>query len=98
MDCSLPGSSILGIFQERVLEWGAIACVVELSSPKQTNKNKNLHLPPLLWKEENLIFQPLLCVTITPYKAAEMLALFLNQVVRFQGKCLWHLPVSAFAE
>ena len=25
MDCSLPGSSIDGIFQARVLEWGAIA-------------------------------------------------------------------------
>ena len=25
MDCSLPGSSIRGIFQARVLEWGAIA-------------------------------------------------------------------------
>ena len=25
MDCSLPGSSIHGIFQSRVLEWGAIA-------------------------------------------------------------------------
>ena len=25
MDCSLPGSSIYGIFQARVLEWGAIA-------------------------------------------------------------------------
>ena len=25
MDCSLPGSSILGIFQAGVLEWGAIA-------------------------------------------------------------------------
>ena len=25
MDCSLPGSSIHGIFQARVLEWGAIA-------------------------------------------------------------------------
>ena len=23
MDCSLPGSSVLGIFQARVLEWGA---------------------------------------------------------------------------
>ena len=26
MDCSLPGSSVHGIFQERVLEWGAINC------------------------------------------------------------------------
>ena len=25
MDCSLPGSFIHGIFQARVLEWGAIA-------------------------------------------------------------------------
>ena len=25
MDCSLPGSSVYGIFQARVLEWGAIA-------------------------------------------------------------------------
>ena len=25
MDCSLPGSYIPGIFQARVLEWGAIA-------------------------------------------------------------------------
>ena len=28
MDCSLPGSSIHGIFQARVLEWGAIAFFV----------------------------------------------------------------------
>ena len=25
MDCSLPGSSIHGVFQARVLEWGAFA-------------------------------------------------------------------------
>ena len=25
MDCSLPGSSVHGFFQTRVLEWGAIA-------------------------------------------------------------------------
>ena len=32
MDCSLPGSSIHGIFQARVLEWGAIAfCVIMYS-------------------------------------------------------------------
>ena len=30
MDCSLPGSSIHGIFQARVLEWGAIAFSVSL--------------------------------------------------------------------
>ena len=28
MDCSLPGSSVHGIFQARVLEWGAIAWTI----------------------------------------------------------------------
>ena len=31
MDCSLPGSSVHGIFQARVLEWGAIAFCDRLS-------------------------------------------------------------------
>ena len=38
MDCSLPGSSIHGIFRATVLEWGAIAfsllsasCIINLS-------------------------------------------------------------------
>ena len=31
MDCSLPGSSVNGIFQARVLEWGAIAFSVDYS-------------------------------------------------------------------
>ena len=29
MDCSLPGFSVHGIFQARVLEWGAIAFFVD---------------------------------------------------------------------
>ena len=36
MDCSPPGSSIHGIFQARVLEWGAIA----FSRPSRTNTKK----------------------------------------------------------
>ena len=41
MDCSLPGSSAHGIFQARVLEWGAIAFSVrgeEASVKKKTKK------------------------------------------------------------
>ena len=30
MDCSLPGSSVHGIFQARILEWGAIALAIAL--------------------------------------------------------------------
>ena len=30
MDCSLPGSSVHGIFQARVLEWGVIAFSISI--------------------------------------------------------------------
>ena len=39
MDCSPPGSSIHGIFQARVLDWGAIA----FSSPTVRNVNWYSH-------------------------------------------------------
>ena len=37
MDCSPPGSSVRGIFQARVLEWGAIAFSkeIKLAHPKE---------------------------------------------------------------
>ena len=37
MDCSLPGSSVHGIFQARVLEWGAIAFSLPIISYPQIN-------------------------------------------------------------
>ena len=40
MDCSLPGSSIRGVFQARVLEWGAIA--FSAMAYYSAIKNKNL--------------------------------------------------------
>ena len=36
MDCSLPASSVHGIFQEEVLEWGAIALPFQISLGKQS--------------------------------------------------------------
>ena len=44
MDCSLPGSSIHGILQARVLEWGAIAFIGKHKGPriaKAVLKKKN---------------------------------------------------------
>ena len=34
MDCSLPGSSVHGVFQARVLEWGAISFSRGSSQPR----------------------------------------------------------------
>ena len=40
IDCSLPGSSIHGIFQVRVLEWGAIAFSGEYAKTQQEDPLK----------------------------------------------------------
>ena len=39
MDCSPPGSSIHGIFQARVLEWGAIAFSKNMSTFVEIKEN-----------------------------------------------------------
>ena len=50
MDCSLPGSSIHGIFQARVLEWGVIAfseCKANNDQIIYKNKSLTHHLQQL---------------------------------------------------
>ena len=41
-DCSLPGSSVHGIFQARVLEWVAIAFSVSSLSEEKNKNNNNI--------------------------------------------------------
>ena len=38
MDCSLPGSSVRGIFQRRILEWVAISFSMESSRPRNRSQ------------------------------------------------------------
>src|SRR5574340_768158 len=56
MDCSLPGSSVHGIFQARVLEWGAIAfsgIPVELFQILKDDAVEVLHsLCQQIWKTQ----------------------------------------------
>ena len=49
MDCSLPGSSIHGIFQARVLEWGAIAFSDVLPSVDTYSLFLHRTLLPFFW-------------------------------------------------
>ena len=46
MDCSLPGSSVHGIFQARVLEWGAIAFSDLMPAVAAAAAAKSLQLCP----------------------------------------------------
>ena len=41
MDCSLPDSSVHGIFQARVLEWDAIAFTEEKNSRSQKERDRS---------------------------------------------------------
>ena len=74
MDCSLPCSSIHGIFQARVLEWVAISFSRGFSQPKDrtwvsrivgrcftiwaTKLSKNQYRPPTLLFLSSFIFSP----------------------------------------
>ena len=50
MDCSIPGSSVHGIFQARVLEWGAITfsdskCYIMSKKQEENEAVKNTWCP-----------------------------------------------------
>ena len=51
-DCSPPGSSAHGIFQARVLEWGAIAFSLVDLLPSKTNINGEKHKNTTILKSE----------------------------------------------
>ena len=67
MDCSLPGFSVHGIFQARVLEWGAIA----FSNPSLLNcrmrlMKQQLHVAIVWIKGDDLCKQPTIPYSINP--------------------------------
>ena len=58
MDCSLAGSSVHGIFQARVLEWGAIAFSTSTSasqSPHHPHRQKQVQVSLLILKKAALL-------------------------------------------
>ena len=55
MDCSLPGSSVHGIFQARVLEWGAIVFSILLPRGFQKERQK------LTWEKKSNNLSPRKC-------------------------------------
>ena len=54
MDCSLPGSSVHGIFQARVLEWGAI--VFSMTNLDSILKSRDITLPTKVCLVKAMIF------------------------------------------
>ena len=61
MDCSPPGSSVHGIFQARVLEWGAMPSSRDLSDPGSPHLLHFLH-----WQVDSLPWHHLGKIEIFP--------------------------------
>ena len=54
MDCSLPGSSVHGIFQARVLEWGATA--FSMTNLDSILKSRDITLLVKVHLVKNMVF------------------------------------------
>ena len=55
VDCSLPGSSVHGVFQARVLEWGAIASIIILNVNGLNAPTKRHRLAEWIQKQDPYI-------------------------------------------
>ena len=55
MDCSLPGSSVHGIFQARVLEWVAISFFKRSSQPRDRTWTPALQVDSLLVEDSETL-------------------------------------------
>ena len=73
MDCSPPGSSVHGIFQARVLEWGAIA----FSTSSSGNPIIRM-LVCLIWSQRFLRLSSGLFILFTLFCSSEVISIILS--------------------
>ena len=103
MDCSLPGSSVHGIFQARVLEWRAVAFSVMYSAYKLNKQGDSIQpwrIPFSIWNQ-SVVPCPVLTVASWPaYR-------FLKRQIRWSGisisfrifhSLLWSTQSKALAQ
>ena len=57
MDCSLPGSSVHGIFQARILEWIAISFSKESSQPRDWTWSPALQANSTIWATREALYE-----------------------------------------
>ena len=59
MDCSLPGSSVHGILQARILEWGAISFSIKSLLMKEKEESEKVGLKLNIQKTKIMAFSPI---------------------------------------
>ena len=67
MDCSLPGSSVHGIFQARILEWIAISSILHRMILKHYGKTSSLEI-----RGKGIVKRVLHCLTSTKDSEKEL--------------------------
>ena len=81
MDCSPPGSSVHGIFQARVLEWGAIACF--------DNGILLSHKKECIWVSSNEVEEPRAYYTQWSKSEREILILYTDAYIWNLKRWYW---------
>ena len=106
MDCSLPGSSIYGIFQARVLEWVAISFSRGSSWPRDRTRvscivgrcltvwaTREVHQGSVIWSQ-NLLVCLIPCIfPAPPHWCKETLRRSGHRIID-----IWHLAVKRNVE
>ena len=105
MDCSLPGSSIHGILQARVLEWGAIAFSVitvqyMLIASYHCLLTKAPSFYPLFDIFDSTIYLSLYCVSINKLLYLQLFSILLsfNLYTRVKQSTHHHITVLRYSE
>ena len=93
MDCSLPGTSIHGIFQARVLEWGAIAFSVHLSKWSLSNQMfKSTVYLICPWFFLLLLISNVLSVNVIHFFYFHRVSAFVSSVIQVHITIISHQP------
>ena len=91
MDCSLPGSSVHGIFQAKVLEWGAIA----FSKTELYPSNKIISTFCFQLSSQTVVANCLSSIFLDPHRTLHSSGTEPLQSEYYMGLCRrWHLPAS----
>ena len=98
MDCNPPGSSIHGIFQARILEWGAIASCPTLCDPKASLSITNSQTLLKCMSIESVVplnHLILCCILVLPPSIFPSIRVFSNEsVLRIRWPKYWSFSFS----
>ena len=106
MDCSLPGSSVHGIFQARVLEWGAISFSRGSSWPRGQTRvscivgrcftvwaTREVHQGSVIWSQNLLVCLTPCIFIVPPHWCKETLRRSGHRIID-----IWHLALKRNVE